>query len=484
MLDHVTFRAYGKPALPDTTWTIAQSEVWAILGPNGSGKSTLVQGLRGALPVIEGRLAYGFDVDARPVHAQIATVGFAEVSRRLADSMPFHQARWTQGLPDSSERVSDLLSAPSARIIEQLGLAPLLYRTLRALSDGERRRVLLAQALLNAPRILVLDNPLTGLDHRSRNRVGEALRALVREGLSIVVVVTEAQDIPEIVTHVAELDSGRLLRAGPRRAATAPETRGIWPVASAAAAAPGGRPVVIQMTDVNIAYQGAAILERVSWTVREGERWALIGPNGAGKTTLLGLIMGDHPQVYANHVQVFGMQRGDGSTLWELKRLIGWAAPELHLSYPRSVSCADVVYSGLVDSIGVHAARGAAQRQAVDEWLERLGLARVADRPFGALAESEQRLALVARALVKRPRLLILDEPCQGLDAAHRGTVLDAIEELIGDPGLTTIYVSHEARAMPRGLTHVLQIEEGRVVAQGPTLDAGRAATPERPPTP
>jgi molybdate transport system ATP-binding protein len=217
------------------------------------------------------------------------------------------------------------------------------------------------------------------------------------------------------------------------------------------------------MKDVSVGYKGVQVLEQVDWTVRQGENWALLGPNGAGKTTLLSLILGDNPQAYANDITLFGKRRGSGESIWDIKAHIGWVAPELHLYYPKHVSCSDVVCSGFFDSIGHYHKYSTQQHETAMAWMRRLGVEQYADLNFGELSEGEQRLVLITRALVKEPELLVLDEPCQGLDARHRDQVLQAVEGIGNHLNTSGIYVTHHLDALPSIITHVLRLEEGRV---------------------
>jgi molybdate transport system ATP-binding protein len=201
--------------------------------------------------------------------------------------------------------------------------------------------------------------------------------------------------------------------------------------------------------------------------VRENEQWALLGPNGAGKTTLLSLILADNPQAYANDITLFGKRRGTGESIWEIKQNIGWVAPELQLYYPRDATCIDVACSGWFDSIGLYRECSGEQRAAAEKWLGEFGMTECADIAFEKISEGEQRLALLARAMVKEPGLLVLDEPCQGLDAENRDRVLQAVDGLSQRSGASMIYVTHRADELPQSITHVLRLNEGQVVEQG-----------------
>jgi molybdate transport system ATP-binding protein len=227
-----------------------------------------------------------------------------------------------------------------------------------------------------------------------------------------------------------------------------------------------GSQALVHLADVSVSYNGIQVLQRINWTIRRGESWALLGPNGAGKTTLLSLILGDNPQAYANDITLFGKRRGSGESIWDIKRHIGWVAPELHLYYPESVSCLDVVCSGFVDSIGRHHRYSSQQRETALAWMQHLGILPHADTAFEEVSEGEQRMILIARAVVKRPALLVLDEPCQGLDADNRDRVLHAVKMVVNRRNTSMIYVTHHLDALPEFITHVLNLHEGRIVSK------------------
>lgn len=205
-------------------------------------------------------------------------------------------------------------------------------------------------------------------------------------------------------------------------------------------------------------YGDTIILHDINWTVRAGESWALLGPNGSGKTTLLSLILGDNPQVYANNVVVFGRPRGSGESVWEVKQHIGWVSPELHLHFNASATCFEVVASGFHDTVGLFQPASARQRAVVRQWLARFRLLEFAHQPLFSLSAGLQRMVLLARAVAKSPRLLILDEPCQGLDSAHRALFVRAVDALIRAGAVTAIYVTHRPDEIPASIKRVLRL--------------------------
>ena len=222
---------------------------------------------------------------------------------------------------------------------------------------------------------------------------------------------------------------------------------------------------MIALRDVTVAYGGRPVLDRVSWTVCRGERWALVGPNGSGKTTLLSLVCGDHPQAYGTDVSVFGQRRGTGESIWDVKRRIGLVSPELHLYFTHPMTAHAAAATGFFDVVTPRPTT-ADQDAAVGRLFAEFELSDVAGRPFGRLSTGQQRLVLLVRALVKNPELLILDEPFQGLDrpaVEHAKAWLDA--HLGADQ--TLVFVSHHPNEIPASVTRFLRLDGGRVAEVG-----------------
>ncbi|MGC9520387.1 MAG: ATP-binding cassette domain-containing protein [Anaerolineae bacterium] len=521
-LQQVVLQHDGQPLSDPIDWTIHQGEQWAILGPTGAGKSVLARTLAGISPPLDGLVHDHLSGEACPAtdgenssrsgQGSVAYVGF-EHTPRGGEGL-FHQARWHASLEITSPAVNDYLSAeaiwrrnphevvphptesPSSfrarqkRVAEWLELSNLFDRRLHQLSDGEWRRVQIARALLRDPQLLILDDPFVGLDPQFRTRLGELLSRLIERGIHLVIVSSDPQAIPTGITHVLLLE--RIPRSRVAVAAQGPrdEVLGTCPtttppqllkkshdrLADPKVTAPTSP--VIQMRNVTVVQNGVALLQGVHWIVRQGEKWALIGPNGAGKTTLLSLILGDHPQAYANDIALFGQPRGSGESIWEIKRRMGWVSPELHRYHPPEISLISVVCSGFFDSLGLHRRSSPEQQAQAKTWLQRLGVAEEAERPFQAVAKGTQRLALIARALIKEPELVVLDEPCQGLDAVGRERVLAALENIAQAPTRTLIYVTHRRRELFPGLTHVLQLSRGRVTLASPLEDIDTLSSP------
>jgi molybdate transport system ATP-binding protein len=483
-LDNVTIERHGVVLFEDVTWTLHRDEHWAIVGPNSTGKSTLAQVLDGSRRVTRGR-----------VHHHVPAGGVITVAfdRRPGGAGLFHQARWHAGLELTSATVRDHLApgalwqrnpyevtahdrtppgfeALRARVTAILEIAPLLDRQLHHLSDGEGRRVQIARAMLKKPELLILDDPFTGLDVAFRRRLSAVVAQLIEEREThLCLIAQDRTDLPPGITHILAVDRGRIVAQGTRErvlitTSPVPAGAGAGAAGTLTTQAAGAAPPVVKMHDVTIIQDGVTILDHVDWTVRRGERWALVGPNGAGKSTLLSLILGDHPQAYANRIALFGQPRGSGESIWEIKRRIGWVAPELHRHYPPRTACLDLVCSGFSETLGRYRRATPEQEMEARAWMARLEIDHLSQRPFYSLGKGEQRLSLIARAMVKSPELLILDEPCQGLDAHHRDTVRQLLDRAVQDLTTTMIYVTHRQVTFPASLTHLLALRRGRVV--------------------
>ncbi|HIL83164.1 MAG TPA: ATP-binding cassette domain-containing protein, partial [Pseudomonadales bacterium] len=213
---------------------------------------------------------------------------------------------------------------------------------------------------------------------------------------------------------------------------------------------------LVRLVDARVAYTDNIVFKDLNWTIRPGEHWQVKGPNGSGKTCLLELVTGDHPQCYVNDLRLFGHKRGQGETIWQLKRHMGFVSTSLHWDYRLSVGVRNVIVSGFYDSIGLYQKATDRQLEIADSWLTMLGLQRKATVSFSSLSYGEQRVLLIARAMVKHPPLLLLDEPCLGLDDANRQLVLALTERICDEGNTTLVYVTHHQEDRIRNISNEL----------------------------
>jgi molybdate transport system ATP-binding protein len=491
------FRLGERIIFNRTSWTFHLGQHWAIVGANGSGKSLLADALRGRLPLVRGELRYHYPPP--PGLTPEEAIGHVSFEDRKAEVQgAVVQSRWNSleeehSLPVrvflSFERVMEInpyevspaqgqarrgFERRLRRAVALLGVAPLLERRLASLSNGERQKIQLARALAHPMRLLILDEPFAGLDAAVRGHFHAVLEKLMTSRLRVLLITTRIEDLPRHVTHLLCVSRCRVIAAGPRadilrlpqvKKLLLPAANGVTrtPCSRSPGSSKASAPQeLVRVRNATVRYGEAVILRGINWTIWAGESWALLGPNGSGKTTLLSLILGDNPQVYANDVVVFGVPRGSGETVWEIKKQIGWVSPELHLHFNSSATCFEVVASGLHDTAGLFEPVSARQRAAVRRCLARFGLLASAGQPLFALSAGLQRMVLLARALVKQPRLLILDEPCQGLDRAHRDSFIGTVDALIRSGAATVIYVTHRRDEIPPSIRQVLRLTASR----------------------
>lgn len=475
-LINATFRQAGNQPFAPINWTLQPGEHWAIMGQSGSGKSLLLDALAGRITLLGGRLLH----PVGPLKTQVELVARDySFDWRIASAAQFYQQRYNAQTVDTAPTVREVLqgqvrpagtidpaSAPVLppiyaddwldEIAAQLNLTYLLDRRLTSLSNGETRRMLLARSLLKRPRVLLLDNPFAGLDANSRTQLHLIVNQVARSGVSLVMVVDE-RDVPDCITNRLVLDGPKQkdpVQPGP----ILPKPPVFPPSATFTHA--------VRMRNVTIRYGNKAVLQGIDWTVRRGEKWALLGANGSGKSTLLSLITADNPQAYANDFDLFDRKRGTGESIWSIKAKIGFVSPELHLYFPRQTKAWDVVASGLFDTMGLFRKLTADQKTQIEAQLNQLGLEQVRDQPLAALSVGQQRWVLLARALIKQPPLLVLDEPTQGLDTLHTNQFRHLIEQLCAlNPDQTLIYVTHYTAELPNCITNTLRLDGGRIVS-------------------
>lgn len=487
---NATIRLGEKTVFSNTTFEILPGQQWIFLGGNGSGKSLFINALSGR-HAVDGEIRYCFDGNEDPdIDTHIGIVSFENQRDLHTDDNRFVQARFWSS--DESITVREYLSQDRVRdinpfevgayrepeksynnflnrICNLLDIKGLFSRNIDQLSNGESRRILIARALLRRPSLLFLDSPFQGLDSSHRALFCKAFSGLVNQGLQIVIITADQNDSFQGLTHCAVFDNYKIIKAGP--VGTLHNFKRLWKSALKIGVFPQITisyqkrcAVPVRMRNVTVRYGRNVLLKNVNWEVNAGSHWVICGHNGAGKSTLLSLITGDNPQAYANDIDVFGKPFGKGRPLSEVRRLIGMVSPELHACFPINCTCIDTVCSGFSDTIGFVRQCGKKRREIAFKWLETFGLESFSNLELAALSEGGQRCVLLARALVKNPQLLILDEPCQGLDRKYRMIILQIIDMVAQRGNSTVLYVTHNLDEVPKCITDRLILEKGNVV--------------------
>ena len=426
----------------------------------------------------------------------------------IAESLPGITIKKNQPLPPEA------FSIDGSDEVKLCGIQKILDRGLKYMSTGEIRRTLLARGLISGKKLLVLSDPFAGLDTESRGilldfftqavhkqtssaKVTSAATATepleVTRSPSIILGMERWHEIPDSITHVLEFKDKKISFCGLRseyekilaerqeeKSAGAEAARKNFEdeltktyedtavlqnssdedKTSSTGSGTGNSEILVQMNNVNVGWGDHHVLRNLNWTLRKNEHWLIRGPNGSGKTTFLELITGDNGQVYANDVWLFGRKRGTGESIWEIKEKLGIVSYRMHVEYRMlgNTSLRDVIVSGFRDSIGLYGAATDMESAAAMKWLKLGGFGGREMESFGGLSYGEQRAILILRSAVKCPEILILDEPCHGLDESYRDKILQLLE-IIGQNGTSTmLHVTHDPSEKLSCEKHVLEL--------------------------
>lgn len=481
----------GNPVLEQTYWRVKKGEHWLVTGPNGSGKTTLLKAVAGTLPICAGKFTTGFK---KPLSQAVVSVSMDLERRILENENTGDFARYFSGSTSCGTRVSCFLNNPDGSQQAQdpdPGPYPamvkgLLNRTLRDLSTGEMKMVMITRAMITRPEILILDEPFEGLDAEAANSLSKLMETLAASNVTLVVSTHRFNPLPSLFTHRIHLNDLSVESAGPINGFP-PDGFPLRHTLNGATQAcqgisfnsspgmphdhPGTNekskaPLLVKFDNVTIRYGDVTALSNLSWELRQGENWLIRGANGSGKSTLASLIYGDNPQAYANKIEIFGRQKGAGESIWKIKRRMGFVSNRLQLAFPGDSSVLAAVISGFFDSAGLFRTPSRDQLSRAEDCLETLGIKAWAGRDFGSLSTGQQRLVLLARALVKTPDILIMDELCAGLDQENRRQICKKIETLGHDKKRSIIYITHHDDEIPRSLDHLLELSRGRKILQ------------------
>ena len=491
----VSIRQYNSLVFEGLDFDLERGQHWALVGKSGSGKSTFLDFIMGRASMARGEASFPyFDEYIHEHHADdpffnryklMTQVSARHEFRNLSNTSDFYyQQRFNSCDSEDAETVRAYLSAiklvrPSEvwtleKVTERLNMGYLLDKQLIKLSNGETKRLLFAAALVKNPILLLLDNPLNGLDIAARKDFNKLMGEISESGISMIMA-TPSAEIPEAITHVAVLEKGKIIskslanqfKPDSYLSNAQIETDHQELIDLLSNSESTDYQTVVGMENVNIRYGDKQILNQLNWELKEGERWMLLGHNGAGKSTLLSLINGDNPQAFANKITLFDQRKGSGESIWEIKKKIGYVSPEFFQYFPMGSTCIQVIESGFDDTLGLFRVSHKDKAERSLRWMNLLQIGEYAETLIRHVPVSVQRICMLARAMVKNPRLLILDEPCLGLDQVQQEQFKRLIDEICGLSKLSLIYVSHYQNEMPASITHSLILDQGRVISSG-----------------
>jgi molybdate transport system ATP-binding protein len=465
-LDDIHFAYHLEPSLRIDAWHWRAGEHWAVVGGNGAGKTTLARLLLDELRPQRGSVQWGRGIDPA---RDVVYVSFDMQKALMAWDDRFDDSETRADARDvgTSVRRAILQGQPEddffQRLVTAFGISHILERGIRFISTGEGRKTLLARALFARPRLLILDNPLEGLDHNAQRELSALLEQLLAGSTPLLLLLPDGAALPAGITHVLHLERGQVVASGPRASVPLEQEASISaatqlppPLLRAAPHDPHAAP--IEMRGVNVSHGQQRILNDIHWRFDRGQHCHISGPNGAGKSTLLSLIDGESHKAYGQPLWLFGRKRGSGESVWEVKANCGVVNTALQLNHVGRQRVLEVVASGLYDTVGLYQNCSGREKELTLAWVHTVGLDELARHRFDQLSFGEQRLALLARAMVKSPPLLILDEPCLGLDASHRHRFLALVDRIAAQGHTQVLFVSHEAGELPGCINQQLQL--------------------------
>lgn len=463
--ESITTKAVPGHELTNFSLSINNGESLAVLGNNGSGKSLLGRLLTGKMKTFSGEAVHAEKASLVSFERINDIIEEDRIEADITEATFLNPGLTCEDLIIQESGISEI----PADILEQFHLVERKDIAIRHLSTGEIGKSLLVGALLAKPDLLILDEPFDGLDVESREVLTHTIETIISGGTTLIIILNRHEEIPISISRIAFMESCKIVLDGD--AATMLNSPDMKRLISMETNLPDHLPGesrihppkvdalgrLVAFKDVTIEYNDKTIINSVDWDLYPGDHWQISGPNGCGKSTLLALISGDNSQAYSNDITLFGFKRGSGETVWDIKKEVGVVSTVLQRDYRVPGSVLSAVMSGFHDSIGLYGKESPQERTEAMLWLQLMGMRELAKTPFRRLSYGEQRMILIARAMVKRPAVLILDEPCLGLDPINRQLVLKLVD-FIGRTSQTTIlYVTHHSEDAIDSIKHSMK---------------------------
>lgn len=484
IFEQANFQKSDYPVLRDINITLEGGKSYAIMGGMASGKSSFLEAIGGKLFPVQGKVFRPRNIELVP--------GDYSFHKYIGEAFQYYQQRYhaydseigptlyevlqNQLVPLGTVDMTSVELPPMpyeahhvAEVCAQFRVEHLLHHKVTTLSTGETRRALLARSILKEPSWLLLDDPFSGLDKESRSLLKEILGSLHEKGVNIILV-CGLNDIPDFIDHVIILKEGEVIHTSndldqdmiskyiPQQELDSQLLSQLLEKQDLEFES------FVTLKKAIVTYGGIPAIKDFYWEVKKGERWALMGPNGSGKSTILSLITADNPQAYRNEMYLFDKKRGSGESIWDIKKKIGYVSSELQAYFDKGTPVWEVVASGLFDTQGLFQRLPDPLLVKVFDYLKLLNILDIAERRIDQVSKGQARLAFLGRALVKAPPVLILDEPCQGLDYSQMMHFRNLLDTIVPAFDMTMIYVTHYEEEIPRCVNYRLDINKGEAV--------------------
>lgn len=452
------------------------NQSWCFWGNNNSGIDTFLQFLQGQLK--------GFSATKVELVENPGVLSFQGQQELFEEELRNDDSDFMDR-PDPGTSAEVFLGNTTSiqSLLKAFNMEQCLTTGIRYLSSGQSRKLIMLREVIRGSQTIILQNPYDGLDIESCAELNHALQHLQESGISLIILVNSTNDIPGWCSHLGIFNQGQLTHAGPREevviylsTVSSPTTTEPMPFtlcqATETTPAKSYRDELISLKNGFAGYGENLLFTGLNLEVFTGDHTLIYGANGCGKSTLLDIFTGDNSKCYANDLRMFGQKRGGGESIWQIKQKMGIVSPSLHRDHRVPCTALHVVLSGLFDSIGLYEKVNSTQIREARLWLEWIELRSLADKPFRRLPFAQQRLILIARALIKKPRLLVFDEATQGLDDNNRNKLLDLLEKIAKNNLSTILFVSHRTDEFRPFFQQKIKLDTYSVKSQTPIQEA------------
>jgi molybdate transport system ATP-binding protein len=317
--------------------------------------------------------------------------------------------------------------------------------SLSTMSSGQQRKALLMHLLNKNLDYIILDDVLSNLDIQNKIEITQLIFQYVNK-INFIQLAYRKDEMIDWIKDKYILKNNELFRIGEKESFSDRHPKfdpKIQNVFSQKKSTLSIEDPLIKFTNVNVSYGEKHVLKNLNLQINQGEFWQIKGPNGSGKSTILSMIYGDNPKAYGQEIYLFGKKKGSGESVWDIKKKIGYLASSTTMLHYRNDTVIHMIIGGLRDTIGLYHQPSLLEINKATDWIHALGIFELKDKPFKTLSSGFQSMVMVARAMIKEPLLLILDEPTVGLDEENATMFVTLVNSIAKSKKTAILYVSH-----------------------------------------